>query len=650
MGNKNSYVYGLILVFVSLLPMSCGRIEDQNDEMKGWPVMLEATAGLQTRISVSGTSVAWEDSDKLKLTAVSVEGESAVAEVSLYEKSDDHNASFSGYVSMTSVPADCYFTYPLGLSTSVYVQNGAVMAYFNIQSGKHEPFLYAHTTYSIDGVSAEMKHIGAMLEITVDIEDVAQLSFVGNRLENLSPMVVDPLTDEVTVSTQSNVQITVPVQSEGKTYIAVPPVNFENGFSIVCSNADGTKNMVKTFSTDGDYASGYDFSSMRGYIIPLTLSGSFENFEISSSDVSIVHTKSATGLLTGTSASFSMTKQGGSDKLVEEWGATLVNSDGVIVRSAAYTNSDPISGQTISMNTDDGWVLLPGGTYTFTPYYKIYGQKISLPSQSVTVSDPGVTMDISGTTSYDKYLAGDIDGANSHTNTMIEGVSVSTNLDLSIISSFVATMDGVDMGSAAITSDNVVMASYGNLTKSAFTSYVMAASLTVGPLTFSAERIFHITGLPMEAIFNSNPSGWTPAWAFISSSYKESRVVFTGTSAIRSPGFYVPGEDLKVVTSCDSRHNVTSNSYSATMSIRACSDQDTQVSSDNNLTFNNNYYQAAGSFGDVGGFDSKGYLSCDVVFVLKPGISSMMYSLNLDTYFLGANTFVSFRHKIEYSN
>ena len=658
MGKVNINILGVLKIVLPVLALSaCAGLHDSSDPCPyEYPVRLHASSlNDDTKISVDGTEVAWESDDRIQIHAVASDKSAGSSELTWFsgiDGKDGHHASFSGFVTMTAQPEDCYFVYPVKASTSVDPETGKITLYYNGQTGLHEPFMYAAAPYDENGISVRLGHVGAMLEITVGMDDVSQISFVGNRLETLSPVIVDPVSGYVSFADQSNVQITVPVNKSGKTYIAVPPVNLESGFSLICSNADASKSMIRTFSSDGGLGSGYDFSTKVGHMIPVTLNGELESFSVTCTEASVTHTKTEAGLLSGTSVQFSMTKSGASDKIIQEWGATLLNKDGVVVRQVKYTNENPIDSQTVSMEVANNWKLLPAGTYTFSPYYMIYGQKVTLFSHPVTVPDPGVRLDLRGQTSYDKYAAGKIAEANSHTNTKIEGVAVSTNVDMSIIDSYLATIDGTDLGAATVTSGTSVVASYGDITRTEYKSYSFAARMTVGNLTFTAdEKTFHITGLPYEADFTgSNPTGWTPAWGMVNATYKDGRVVFKGSSAVRSPAFYVPVESgLRVVASCDSRHNVTSNSNTASMSISTCSSSQNSIVTGSALSFGNNYYQAAGALGDVGSFDSKGYLSCADVFILTSLKPSLMFSLSLGNSFLGSNTFVSFKHKIEYS-
>lgn len=562
MGKVNINILGVLKIVLPVLALSaCAGLHDSSDPCPyEYPVRLHASSlNDDTKISVDGTAVAWESDDRIQINAVASDKSAGTSELTWFsgiDGKDGHHASFSGFVTMTSQPEDCYFVYPVKASTSVDPETGKITLYYNGQTGQHEPFMYAAAPYDENGISVRLGHVGAMLEITVGMDEVSQISFVGNRLETLSPVIVDPVSGSVSFADQSNVQITVPVNKSGKTYIAVPPVNLESGFSLICSNADASKSMIRTFSSDGGLGSGYDFSTKVGHMIPVTLNGELESFSVTCTEASVTHTKTEAGLLNGTSVQFSMTKSGASDKIIEEWGATLLNKDGVVVRQVKYTNENPIDSQTVSMEVANNWKLLPAGTYTFSPYYMIYGQKVTLFSHPVTVPDPGVRLDLHGQTSYDKYAAGKISEANSHTNTKIEGVAVSTNVDLSIIDSYLATIDGTDLGAATVTSGTSVVASYGDLTRTAYKSYSFAARMTVGNLTFTAdEKTFHITGLPYEADFTSgDPREWNPKWSFVGSvGYSDGRVNYLNSATedllggVKSPGFHLP-QDIPVKT------------------------------------------------------------------------------------------------------
>lgn len=636
---------------------ACTGVEEflpEGNGSVGYPVTLAAIQPYaDTKISVNGTSVAWEQEDKIQLTAVAADNSTGTSELTWFsgmEGKDGHTASFSGFVSMSSAPVDCYFIYPVESSTVIDAATGKITLYYNSQSGQHEPFMYAKTAYDENGIYARLAHVGAVLELDVQIDDVAQISFAGNRLETLSPVIVNALTGDVSFTSQSNVQITVPVQKDGKTYIAVPPVNLEKGFSIICSNSDGSRSMIKTFSSDGGLGSGYDFTSKVGHIIPITLTGTLESYSVTSSLPVVEHTKNG-GLLTGTAVRFAMNKGGVSDKLIEEWGATLVNSDGMVVRDLKYTNADPMRGNEVVMNVTNNWKLLPAGTYTFTPYYMIYGQRISLNSQNVTVSDPGIRLTLNGQTSYDKYKAGNVPGANSHTNTKIEGISVSTNVDLSLIDSYSASLsdengNDADLGAPSVSSGTEVIASYGDKTRTKYQAYRFKASLKVGAITVSQERDFHITGLPLEANFSTNPSNWTPKWSYIGiTGYSNKWVTFKkGSGGFRSPAFHIPS-DIGVQTQIDA-HTNCSNTSDRDIHITTCTNTHNSAVTSGVTTYRPKYSSVLAN-----SLKSQGYSSWITGYTLNPTKNCMLYSVLIDNesiIFINQTRVGIFKLKIHY--
>ena len=482
---------------------------------------------------------------------------------------------------------------------------------------------------------------------------VKQISFVGNALESLSPIIVNPSDNTITTPTEAVHQITAKVNSSGKIYLSVPPVNLSKGFTLICSNEDGSRNMFKSFSSDGTISGGYDFSAKRGTIIPVMIDGTFENFDISCSEPAISHT-TKDGLLNGTSVTFVMNKQGVSNKLIEEWGAVLSYDDGekeIEVRKSSFSNTTPISGQVVTMGVENDWKLIPGGTYIFAPSYKAYGKKYSLPTKILTVADPGVKITIDGSTSYDAFLASGANVANTYSNTEIRDVAASINVHTDIIDSYTATLDGTELSATGTSGSKKT---FGKLTRSVFKQYPMKVSVKCGAHTFEGIRNFEITGLPMVGDFTTAaPGGLSPAWLAISTSYETNRVKYNdaGASAVRSPAFHIPSDQIKVKTACDCRHNYTTGLWKKTakdMYISACSSsQRTAITSGTTLSITTDYYQ---SVTDVSDFASKGYLYSGTTLSLTDAKPCLIYSVNITNSYLSGNLVISFRHKIEYAN
>lgn len=623
--------------------LSCSRVDipSLNGENE-YPIYLSVSPQAQTKISVDGTSLGWEASDILQITAVTSDGKSAVSDLSVYsiDNNNDNIASFSGFVTIESEPVDCYFTYPSGNAMSVDIPKGKVVARFNEQNGTHNPFLYSKVSYNAEGMATELKFAGAMLQITVAVDGVCSLAFFGNNFEDMFPLIIDPATGEYTKSDEMGYIIQVPVQSEGPTYICVPTVNLEDGFSIVLINAQGHQ-MVRSFS-DGS-TGGYDLSNKAGYIIPITISGEFEGFGVTYSSLEYGHTYKD-NLLSGTGVSFIMDKSGVPNARIEEWGATLVDGKGNVVRKYVSNDGAALSNAKVSLGVEGNYKLLPAGDYVFSPYYKAYGQKVTLGSQVITIPDPGVKITLDGCTSYDMYTAGDISGANGCTNTTIYGVSASINVHSDIIDSYVATLEGTEVSA---TSSSGSSKYFGDITRSTFKAYPYYVTVTVGNLTFSASRDFHITGLPMEVNFENGNNG---AWGVINGSIGNV-VEFKkdGQSALRSPKFHVPTgdntKDLYVKTAFD---GCGKNVYYKVPIINIVADMDEYLDiyfiacSDNQTTvvFGNDCVRAKYEVF----YKSTGYRDFSLPMQLTEKKPSIMYSASNNLY-----TKHIYKVKIQYS-
>lgn len=645
---KLRYCAAVVLASVMI---ACTGIEpmlpSDTDIMQEYPVNLTVSQEEMTKIGLTGNSLLWETGDRIQLTAVTdgIEVSDTIATSVLkvfdIDKEDASKASFSGFVTLRSEPKSCYFTHPAGETMSVDAVKGTVKANYSSQDGSHKPFLYGKTEYDPEGMTVGLKHLGAVLEITVDTPGVTHISLAGNEIEPLSPVIINPEDDTMEKPAEAVTQITVPVQKEGKTYIFVPPVNFEKGFSLVCSDGTEDNYFVKSFS-DGS-TGGYDFSSMRGAKIPITISGEFKQFAVTSSDLTIVHSRNDAGLLTGTTVSFKMSKTGSPDKLIDSWGATLTDAKGNVVRT--YSSKAAITGSTVTMDVSAGNIFLEAGAYTFTPYFYMYGEPVSLEKQAVTktINGPGIVLNINGNTSYDKYKAGNVDGANLHANTLLSGLSVSTNVAADVISDFSYSLVGEDKTVIDVSNPSVgvanssTIASFGDKTCSKFQGYTMSASIKVGNVTVEKQKVFHITGLPYEGVFTSNPTEWSPGWTFIASAkYSSPRVQYTGDGAVRSPSFHLPyGNNINVKTSLDACLAATMAS-NRRVYIKTCS------SSEGSADFSGSYVEAHYKLSH----GSDNYKECGDKFTLTTDTRAMLYSKQKP----GAYNTSLYKIKIVYTN
>ena len=668
MKRLTTYIFIILTLYLCHGCVNIGLDIPEPSPLREYPVLLNISGSDDTKITNSENKLEWEEDDIIQITAVAdgIEQKDTVAVTDLQCFSIDEDnrsrASFSGFISLRKAPRDCYFTYPSGAAMTIDPSTGFIKANYAQQDGSHEPFLYAKVAYPQnpeDGIDLTMNHLGAVLKLDLQVEGVENISFIGNNLERLSPVLVNPDNHELGSPTEAVTQITVHVRPEGQdTYLFVPPVNLEKGFSLICSKEDGSY-FIKSYSGSGE-SGGYDFShpSKRGAMIPLTIDGQFENFSITATELSSVHSRKD-NLLSGTSVSFKMSLTGSPNKLIDCWGADLYNSNSELVRTVSYDGATDITnGQQVNMDAVGDWKLLPAGDYIFCPYYEMYGTKTTLANQKLTISDHGAYLVVEAATSYDKYISNNINNisdANSHEWNKIEGVTVRTNIHPEIIDVYNVTLSlGKESGQEKkFTSQNKNdfskgEALYNDKTAVSWGECPLTAYLKCGNLELTASKTCHITGLPLTSDFTTeNPSNMKPAWGMLSTSYSDKRVVHQGTSGMRSPAFHIPESGVKVSTSCDCGHNVLDgwSAGSVNLNISVVDSNSSTFVSGSALTIGSDYYTR----GWASDFKRKGYVASTDVFTLTSDTPSLMYNVSLDGTFLGSNTFVAFAYKIEYA-
>ena len=600
------------------------------DKVHDYPVKVNAVQETMTRISADGNELSWEEEDQIRIAAVmpgiEVSDTAATSVLTRFRSidSDPAKASFTGFVSLLSEPHTCYFTYPVGEALKVDPVAETIITNYTSQDGSHKPFLYGKSGYDKEGMDVVMKHVGAVLELTVTTPGVTKVSFIGNKIECLSPIVINTENESIGLPSEAVRQITVDVQQSGKTYLFVPPLKFEKGFTLVCSNDEGSRYFMKSY-TDGTSA-GYDFSSKRGARIPIAIEGEFKEFAVTASDLNIVHAKNSNGLLTGTKATFKMSKAGTSNKLIEGWGATLADKSGNVVRT--YSSTGAITGDVYEMNIPEGdnHIFLDAGEYMLTPYYIMHGNRVTFDGASLPkkeIGDPGIVLTISGATSYDKYIDGNSStDPNTHTNTLLEGLSVTTNVAADIIEAYSAGLVGSDGKAVTIGSPSWSVQSssnvkaYGDKTCATFQAYTMSVSFKVGHITKTTSKIFHITGLPYKIDFSKgDDSSWKK---FANAQYSDNRIFFKSaaisevTSAIRSPKFYLP-KNIDVLPYADA--SIKGNLYTRKVYVAPCA-----------LNVSNIITGTAEISIHKGGFGAKGLQKSSKVITLTNDTPALMFA------------------------
>ena len=111
------------------MAFSCVTFEPEyrpvQDMTNDYPITVTAVQEGMTRISADGNTLSWEEADQIQIAAVmqgiEVSDTAALSVLTRFGSidSDQSKASFTGFVSLLSEPATCYFTYPVGEALKV---------------------------------------------------------------------------------------------------------------------------------------------------------------------------------------------------------------------------------------------------------------------------------------------------------------------------------------------------------------------------------------------------------------------------------------------------------------------------------------------------------------------------------------------------
>lgn len=207
-----------------------------------------------------------------------------------------------------------------------------------------------------------------------------------------------------------------------------------------------------------------------------------------------MHQYDNNGLLVGTNLIITESYPG------KKWRAVITNAAGTVVRAVEGTGA--LQSEYNSDANKDTWPYLPQGQYKASYYFVEEDATASfVSSRDFTIEAPkDLKVTLTGYTSYSKYLAGDIDGANACDRLTIYDPSVSVNVSPTLLnnanvsSSFSYTYDGATTTLAK----GVNSHKFGNLTGQAVraAAHILRGDLTFDGVSFSAQKEYIITGLP----------------------------------------------------------------------------------------------------------------------------------------------------------
>ena len=218
-----------------------------------------------------------------------------------------------------------------------------------------------------------------------------------------------------------------------------------------------------------------------------------------------MHQFDRNGLLVGTNLIITESYPG------KKWRAVITNADGAIVRAVEGTGA-LLSEYNADANKNT-WPYLPQGNYKASYYFvEDDGTATPVSYRDFTVDAPqNLKVTVTGYTSYSKYQAGDIDGANACDRLTIYEPSVSVNVSDALLRgdkwthSFTYTYD--DETSNVITGN---LHEFGDMAGQTVRSaaHVLRGDLTFDGVSVSAQKEFIITGLPYSLNLASHDE-WT---------------------------------------------------------------------------------------------------------------------------------------------
>lgn len=206
------------------------------------------------------------------------------------------------------------------------------------------------------------------------------------------------------------------------------------------------------------------------------------------------HTKEG-DLLSGTRVTIHVASITGTPiALITGWKAELQNQAGTVVRT--FTGSGaPTKDNQAEMTLAGDWPYLPQGTYTLRSSLTLKTGELTTENVStMEVPAPTFTVSASAYTSYNKYLAGEIDAANSCDGSTIYSMKAAPS-----ITDALQNNPNYTQSSALTLDGNAVSA--GNAESQSWAAHTLNASYTFDGVTMNGSETYHVTGLP----FISNP-------------------------------------------------------------------------------------------------------------------------------------------------
>jgi hypothetical protein len=192
---------------------------------------------------------------------------------------------------------------------------------------------------------------------------------------------------------------------------------------------------------------------------------------------------------------------------------TITKGD-VVMRSMTDDNLTIENGKkvAVSRSNDAAWPYLPSGIYTISGYYTMAGEEITISPATLTVARPeGITITgFNAYTSYTKYNAGDVSGANALKGSLIYVQASNINVSAAILAKYanLLSLDYISSGKegsivTGTLTKEVAAPAYGE-----YSDFKYSFDGVVGA-TMSSKC--HVTGIPyvLNPAANDSLNPWT---------------------------------------------------------------------------------------------------------------------------------------------
>lgn len=218
------------------------------------------------------------------------------------------------------------------------------------------------------------------------------------------------------------------------------------------------------------------------------------------------HRFDANGILVGTDLSCTASYPGCT------WSAYVRNSAGTLVRT--LTGEGALGS---AYSSSSSWPYLPSGSYTATVSYQYNGKTINVEgrSRTFTVAPPaGIKTSVTGYTSYDKYLSGDVTGANQCNAFTLYGITVDTKVSAAIKANANYSHLFSAVSGSVWVDDNTGKKSFagssaGNISSLKAGSHNCSVNCTFDGASSTSSFSFLVTGLPVSFSPPTEGAGWS---------------------------------------------------------------------------------------------------------------------------------------------